>query len=577
MVQLRVRVFRFLFSVAFLLLLPKNAHPDVTKMIEPGLSVALTGGKEIYLEACPVEECDGAEWAIRVLADPERQAKYVKNECLRVPYSALTEEYQLEAIRTLFKSDSYDPGGWNHKVTYISTRSDGGETLWSISRWFTGNSKNYKKIMQYNHMSPRARLYKGTLVRIPFELLLPALQEPILAEIAAKRAMLSFAPDSKRLNGDLTLKSDARGPYASYRMKRGDTIYSKVVMKYTDRVTAEDVLEAVDIICERSGIKYPHRLKAGDEVKIPLDLLSAMYLPPSDPRRIEYERLKWEAEQYSNPVRTTDLMGVIVILDPGHGGNDPGMIGRLKGREVYEDEVVYDIMCRIKLLLESTTMAKVIPTIIDQSQKYEPHDVSHFSNDSDEYVLTNPNYKNHNARVSVNLRWYLANSIFRKVTEEGANPDKVVFVSLHADSLHPSARGTMVYIPGTYYCRGNGGKSGSVYESVAEVREKQYVSISYKDRVRAEGLSGELAKYLVDSLRLYDIEVHSEKPVRNHVIRRRRAWVPAAIRHNIVPTKILVEVANLNNREDCDLATNPAFRQRYAEAFVHALKQYYGN
>jgi N-acetylmuramoyl-L-alanine amidase len=570
-------VFRFLLPIALVLLFSTTVYPDVTRAIEPGLSVTLKSGKDIFMQACPVEDCDGTEWAIRVLADSERQAKYLKGDCLEVPYSALAEGYQLEAMRALFPNDSFDQDGWIHKVTYLSAGRAGGETLWSISRWFTGVPHNYKKIMQHNRITTHTRLYKGTVVRIPFDLLLPGLQEPILAETAAKQAMLSFAPDSKRLNGDLTLKSDARGPYASYRMKKGDTIYSKVVMKYTDRVTAEDVLDAVDVICERSGIKYPRRLKAGDEVKIPLDMLSAMYLPPNDPRRIEYERLKAEAEQYSNPVRTADLVGVIVILDPGHGGNDPGTIARLHGREIYEDEIVYDIMCRIKSLLERTTMAKVIPTIVDQTQEYEPQDLSYFPKDSDESVLTNPAYKNHDARVSVNLRWYLANSIFRKVTRDGADPDKVVFVSLHADSLHPSARGTMIYIPGTYYCQGNGGKSGRVYESVAEVREKQYVSIPYKDRVRSEGLSSELSKHLVDALAQYGIAVHTEKPVRNHVVRRRREWVPAAIRHNIVPTKILVEVANLNNRDDCKLATDPAFRERYAEAFVHALKQYYSN
>ncbi len=162
------------------------------------------------------------------------------------------------------------------------------------------------------------------------------------------------------------------------------------------------------------------------------------------------------------------------------------------------------------------------------------------------------------------------------MTAEGASPDKIVFVSLHADALHPKARGTMAYIPGTYYCRGNGGKSGYVYTSHAEVREKQYVKISYKTRVRSEGLSREFAEHLIDSLSTYKVKIHSEKPIRNHLVRRRRAWVPAVIRHNIVPTKILVEVGNLKNREDCTLMADPEFRERFAQAFVHALKQYYG-
>ena len=46
------------------------------------------------------------------------------------------------------------------------------------------------------------------------------------------------------------------------------------VMKYTDMVTASDVMDAAKEICMRSGIKYAEKLRAGDEIKIPLDLLS---------------------------------------------------------------------------------------------------------------------------------------------------------------------------------------------------------------------------------------------------------------------------------------------------------------
>ena len=133
----------------------------------------------------------------------------------------------------------------------------------------------------------------------------------------------------------------------------------------------------------------------------------------------------------------------------------------------------------------------------------------------------------------------------------------------------------MVYIPGTYYCRGNGGKRGREYDSRAEVREKRNVQIPYRDRVRSEGLSGELARDLIDTLSRHGIVVHSPKPIRNHIVKRRRSFVPAVIRHNIVPTKILVEVANLNNYQDSRLTADPEFRERFARAFVDAVRQYY--
>ena len=62
-------------------------------------------------------------------------------------------------------------------------------------------------------------------------------------------------------------------------------------------------------------------------------------------------------------------------------------------------------------------------------------------------VLTTPPYPIEDARVGVNLRWYLANSVYRRAVQAGNDPQKVVFLSIHADSLHPSLRGAMAYIP----------------------------------------------------------------------------------------------------------------------------------
>lgn len=552
---------------------PCSASSSAKKAIEPGLRAEIEGGKKIYLTACEAGEYEVVDWAARVLATPEKQDKFLSGDCLKAPLADLSEEYQLEVIKTLFKGDSYNERGWLHKVTYISLKRGGGETMWNISAWFTGDAQNYKKILAYNGMSRRSKLFKGTKINIPLELLRPAFREPILFEIAARRAAEGPSADAKRLNDELTLETDAQGPYASYSMKKGDTIYSDVVMKYTGRITSQDVMSAVKIICRRSGIRNPKRLRPGADVKIPLDLLSLPYLPPGDPRRQEYEGIRRDALKYSNPVQSAQLKGIAVILDSGHGGKDPGAIGR-KG--IYEDEVAYDILCRIKRLLETTTAATVIPTIIDKSQQYDPRNASVFSKDNDEHLLTHPIYKNGDPKVSVNLRWYLSNSIFRKLTANGTKSDEVVFVSIHADSLHPKARGTMIYIPGAYYCRGNGGKRGKIYDKYAEVREKQFVTLSYTDRVRAEGLSGELAKAMIDSLAKHKIKVHDTKPIRNHIVRGRRSYVPAVIRHNIVPTKILVEVANLRNYEDSRLIADHEFREKFAVAFVDALKHYYG-
>jgi N-acetylmuramoyl-L-alanine amidase len=52
--------------------------------------------------------------------------------------------------------------------------------------------------------------------------------------------------------------------------------------------------------------------------------------------------------------------------------------------------------------------------------------------------------------------------------------------------------------------------------------------------------------------------------------------VPAVIRYNAVPAKVLVEICNLNNEEDRRQLQTREFRQKVAEAVVAALLDYYG-
>jgi N-acetylmuramoyl-L-alanine amidase len=51
--------------------------------------------------------------------------------------------------------------------------------------------------------------------------------------------------------------------------------------------------------------------------------------------------------------------------------------------------------------------------------------------------------------------------------------------------------------------------------------------------------------------------------------------VPAVIRYNEIPVKVLVEIVNLSNRTDCQRLKNPRFREWVAEAYVHALQEFY--
>lgn len=75
------------------------------------------------------------------------------------------------------------------------------------------------------------------------------------------------------------------------------------------------------------------------------------------------------------------------------------------------------------------------------------------------------------------------------------------------------------------------------------------------------------------------LKVHDAgDPIRN-VIRQSggKAYLPAVLRNTAVPTKILIEVANMTNPTDQTHLANPQWRQWFAEAFVQALRNHYGN
>lgn len=52
--------------------------------------------------------------------------------------------------------------------------------------------------------------------------------------------------------------------------------------------------------------------------------------------------------------------------------------------------------------------------------------------------------------------------------------------------------------------------------------------------------------------------------------------MPAILRYNRIPARVLVEVCNLNNPEDRQLLVTRAFREKVARSLVGALVEFYG-
>lgn len=395
----------------------------------------------------------------------------------------------------------------------------------------------------------------------------------------AEQSAIPFEDDGTSENafafgegGVLEYRRDARGPYAAYYLKPKEALYSAVVGRFTGRVYADEVNQLAELIAVRSGIDDVTDIPIGHRVKIPLEYLQPQWLPPGHPERVEYEATRRETAKVPKPPKTRELAGVVVVLDSGHGGEDVGAMAN----EVWESDYVFDIMARIKRILERETAARVIPTIRDAEHDFKVFDDKRLSMNRRESILVTPPYTPVRGSTGLHFRWYLSNYHYRKLLKAGQKPDYVVFTSVHADSLHPSMRGTMVYVPGRSYRVSRFSRATGLYGSRKEVKEAAVATFTSKDLIRSEGLSRQLAAQILAAFQDQSIAVHPSTPVRDHVVRYGKSWIPAVIKYAEVPTAVLLEVCNINNPKDAANLRDHHFRERVARAYVNALRNYYG-
>ena len=556
-----------------------------------------------------------------VLKDPRKIRGMVRGPNIVIPADEMKDAYRAAVLKHLFYNDTIREDALRHKVTLNI------ETLHRIALWFTGDANNWPRLKRASNKRSNEIAMRETIV-IPRSLLgsWAAMTEDDIAaetgdfplaltsrsrrgEIQEGQQLLipkSLLPAWTRhmeggedgaqdaakwyvyagtTNGPLTYTADSEGGYASYRLRRGEALYSNVIVRFTGAVDASDVMQLAREVLQRSGYRNARRLPVNALIKIPMRLLSPDWRPEGDPTRaaeaaeetavaqVEQQIREEQVEEPPRP-RTRALDGITVILDAGHGGRDPGALG---SGGLTENEVVYDIMCRIMRQLSRRTRAKVSVTIEDRRTKHNPSSAAVIQDNREEFLRTSPAYSNDNIVMSANLRWYLANSYVRQAIQGEGELDNVVFTSFHADALHPSVNGAMIYVPSARHCAGRYTASSS-YNRYQEVRQRRTVSFSTNDRLRSQALSTRFAERLVSQLRSSRIALHGPKTIRGYIIRHRGGgeWVPAVIRYNAAPTKILIEIGNIKNSQDAANMRNPAWREKFATAYVDALIAQFG-
>ncbi|RMD92327.1 MAG: LysM peptidoglycan-binding domain-containing protein, partial [Calditrichaeota bacterium] len=151
---------------------------------------------------------------------------------IAVPFDYLNITYRLKAIKSLFPRDAYTSKGWKHYVTYA------GETMWFIAATFTGDGANYPAIQKANGFKKRQPLSIGNVIIIPLNILSDEFSRAL-----PSHPDLSF---EKGKDGKL---------YAIYQLKKGEALYSAVVVRFTGRVEAADVNEMAKKIMRLNGFR----------------------------------------------------------------------------------------------------------------------------------------------------------------------------------------------------------------------------------------------------------------------------------------------------------------------------------
>ena len=485
-----------------------------------------------------------------------------------VHFESLSPEGKRWALAALFPEDQWRQDEVRHRIRHPDL-----ESVWTIAALFTGHGQNYDKVMAANPDLPE-KLQEGDVWRIPRSLLSvdlggtgkgPDRTQPEddlddEARVAAYRALLSFGEDSE-------------GRYAAYRMRKGEALYSSVVIRYTDRVDPKGVNELADRIARRTGITDVRGIQPGQLIKIPVAFLADPFQAEGSSQLAEEREVRAEVRRTIRVDAGPKLKGVRIILDAGHGGVDTG--ARANG--LWESDFVYDITMRVRRLLEQETDAQVSSTIRYPSLGFKSREEIRTPSRAAE-ILTTPPFAvdgESPSAVSVHLRWVLANDLFAAFRRAKGDTQKTLFLSFHADSLHPSARGSMVYVPSAALVPNTFSLGGAKTGQVAEARRSARVAFTSREKLQGEARSRQFSETLMKALHKERIPVHANRPIRNVIYRNGGKWVPAVLRYSNSATKALIEVANLTNEDDAASLRDPEFRERYAAAVVNAIRAYY--
>ena len=141
--------------------------------------------------------------------------------------------------------------------------------------------------------------------------------------------------------------------YPSIKAKKGDGIYS--VLKQNGYPPADYIDQFIEL--NKAKLGKDNALITGRTYKLPIKPDSQQQKPVAETSaEKKQEKKNFEIFGQKNrevAIKSNELNGAVFYLMSGHGGPDPGAIGKLNGHLLCEDEYAYDVTLRLaKNLIE---------------------------------------------------------------------------------------------------------------------------------------------------------------------------------------------------------------------------------
>ncbi|MFT7100053.1 MAG: N-acetylmuramoyl-L-alanine amidase [Bacteroidia bacterium] len=185
-------------------------------------------------------------------------------------------------------------------------------------------------------------------------------------------------------------------------------------------------------------------------------------------------------EHEKTPIYTKKLEGQVYYLISGHGGPDPGAIGKKDGHILCEDEYAYDVTLRFaRDLLQHSAIVYLITRDDDGIR-----DKEFLESDKDETVWFNQSIPLNQAR-RLKQRSRKINELYEKHRKEGATVQRVI--EIHIDSRYEEQKVDIFFY---FYPGSETGKEMAIemYRTIKSEYEEHQSERGYRGVVRSRDL-----------------------------------------------------------------------------------------